>query len=88
MNILSFGGGVDSSVILIHHPRGVEVMMNKEQRADARQNGSYYIVNLKDRDDPFAEWFESDIDGTYDQCDAEVADMSLHDHFHIQIIEG
>ena len=59
-----------------------------ELRADARQNGCYYVVNLKERDDPNDEWFESDICGTYDQCDAEVANLSLHDHFHVQIIEG
>ena len=63
-------------------------MMNKEQRADARQNGSYYIVNLKDRDDPFGEWFESDIDGTYDQCCSQVRAESLDMHFHVQIVEA
>ena len=62
--------------------------MNKEQRADARQNGSYYVVNLKDRDDLYGEWYESDIDGTYDQCHAQVNSLSLHNYFHIQIVEG
>ena len=62
--------------------------MNSEQRADARQNGSYYVVNLKDRDDLYGEWFASDIEGTYDQCHAQVNRLSLHGHFHIQIVEG
>ena len=62
--------------------------MNSEQRADARQNGSHYVVNLKDRDDLYGEWFETDIDGTYDQCHAQVNRMSLHSQFHIQIVEA
>ena len=62
--------------------------MNKEQRADARQNGSYYVVNLKDRDDPYAEWFESDIDGNYDQCYSQVRKQTLDKYFQIQIVEG
>ena len=40
--------------------------MNEEQRADARQNGAYYVVNLKDRDDMYGQWFESDIEGSFD----------------------
>ena len=62
--------------------------MNSEQRADARQNGSHYVVNLKDRADLYGEWFETDIDGTYDQCHAQVNRMSLHSYFHIQIVEA
>ena len=62
--------------------------MNKEQQADARQNGSYYVVNLQDRDDPYAEWFESDIDGNYDQCYSQVWKEGLEKYFEIQIVEG
>ena len=62
--------------------------MTEGQRADARKNGVYYVVNLKDKDDSFAEWFESNIDGTYDECYAEVGNQSLDGHYHVQIVEG
>ena len=62
--------------------------MNKEQRADARQNGGHYIVNLKDRNDPWGEWFESDIEGTYDHCYSQVRGGSRDMHFDIQIVEA
>jgi|TARA_A100001518_G_C1175424_1_gene25383 hypothetical protein len=59
-----------------------------EQRADARQNGSYYWVALGDRDDPFGGWFDSGIEGTYDQCCSQVQAESLDMDFDVQIIEG
>ena len=61
--------------------------MNEEQRADARQNGGQYVVNLKDRDEMFGEWFESDIEGSYDHCHSQVRVLSLDMHFKIQIVE-
>ena len=54
----------------------------------AKERGYYYVVNLKDRDDPYAEWFQSDIEGTYDHCHSQVRVLSLDVHFQIQIIEG
>jgi len=48
----------------------------------------HYIVNLLDRTQPEAGWFESDIDGTHDQCYAQVRALSLDMHFDIQIIEA
>ena len=53
-----------------------------------QERGYHYVVNLKDRDDPFAEWFESDIEGTYDHCQSQVRMLSLDVHFQIQIVEG
>ena len=47
-----------------------------------------YVVNLKDRDDPYAEWFESDIEGSYDHCHSQVRVLSLDVHFQIQIEEN
>ena len=61
--------------------------MNEEQRADARQNGAYYVVNLKDRDDWRDAWFESDIEGSFDDCQSQVRKLSLNEHFKIQIVE-
>ena len=53
-----------------------------------QERGYYYVVNLKDRDDPYAEWFQSDIEGTYDHCHSQVRVLSLDVHFQIQIVEG
>tara|TARA_R100000234_G_scaffold14170_1_gene7823 strand:+ start:271 stop:459 length:189 start_codon:yes stop_codon:yes gene_type:complete len=61
--------------------------MNKEQRADARQNGGYYVVNLKDRDDMYGEWFESDIGGSFDECQSQVRELALNKYYKIQIVE-
>ncbi len=61
--------------------------MNEEQRADARKNGGHYVVNLRDRDEMFGEWFESDIEGTYDHCHSQVRVLSLDVHVKIQIVE-
>jgi hypothetical protein len=61
--------------------------MNEEQRADARQNGAYYVVNLKDRDEMFAEWFESYIDGSFDDCQSQVRELELDKYYKIQIVE-
>ena len=61
--------------------------MNEEQRADARQNGGHYVVNLKDRDDWRDAWFESDIEGSFDYCQSQVRKLSLDEHFQIQIVE-
>jgi len=48
----------------------------------------YYIVNLLDRTQPEEGWFESDIDGTLDQCWEQVRALSLDLHFHFQIVEA
>jgi hypothetical protein len=48
----------------------------------------YYIVNLLDRTQPEAGWFEFDIEGTHDQCYAQVRALSLDMHFDIQIVEA
>tara|TARA_A100001391_G_C4817852_1_gene210414 strand:- start:262 stop:450 length:189 start_codon:yes stop_codon:yes gene_type:complete len=61
--------------------------MNEEQRADARQNGGHYVVNLKDRDDMYGEWFESDIEGSFDDCQSQVRELSLDKYYKIQIVE-
>ena len=61
--------------------------MNEEQRADARQNGGLYVVNLKDRDDMYGEWFESDIEGSFDQCQSQVRELDLDKYYQIQIVE-
>ena len=61
--------------------------MNEEQRADARQNGAYYVVNLKDRDDWRDAWFESDIEGSFDDCQSQVRELELDKYFKIQIVE-
>ena len=61
--------------------------MNEEQRADARQNGAYYVVNLKDRDEMYGEWFESDIEGSFDDCQSQVRKLSLDKYYKIQIVE-
>jgi len=48
----------------------------------------YYIVNLLDRTQPEEGWFQSDIDGTHDQCYAQVRALSLDLYFDIQIVEA
>ena len=48
----------------------------------------HYVVMLKDRNDPWGEWFESDIEGTYDHCYSQVRVGSLDMHFDIQIVEA
>jgi|13_taG_2_1085334.scaffolds.fasta_scaffold342556_2 hypothetical protein len=48
----------------------------------------FYVVMLKDRNDPWGEWFESDIEGTHDHCYSQVRGGSLDMHFDIQIVEA
>ena len=48
----------------------------------------HYIVNLMDLDDPYAEWFESDISGTHEHCQSQIRSLSLDMHFKTQIVEA
>jgi hypothetical protein len=53
----------------------------------SEQRGNRYVVNLKDRNDPYADWFESDIEGAYDYCHSQVRLLLLDSLFQIQIRE-
>lgn len=64
-----------------------EKQYNAQQDREARRF-HFYVVMLKDRDDPWGEWFESDIEGNYDECYSEVRECSLDMHFDIQIVEA
>lgn len=59
-----------------------------DQVETEQERGYHYVVNLKDRNDPYAEWFQSDIEGTYDHCHSQVRLLLLNALFQIQIVEG
>ena len=61
--------------------------LRAEVRADVRRPGSYNWVMLRDRDDPSGGWFDSLIEGTFEQCEEEIANQSLHDDFDVQIAQ-
>ena len=68
-----------------------EIEAEKQYRAQGDREARrlhQWVVMLKDRDDPWGEWFESDIEGTYWDCDAQVQDESLEKHFLIEIVEA
>lgn len=49
----------------------------------------YYVVNLRERDYLYSEWFESDIQGNYSEClEAVQKDPMIREIFDFQIIEA
>ena len=63
-----------------------EKQYNAQEDRKARRL-HYYVVMLKDRNDPWGEWFESDIEGNHDHCYSQVRLGSLDMHFDIRIVE-
>ena len=64
-----------------------EKQYNAQEDREARSQ-HLYMVYLKDHDDPYAEWFESEICGTHHHCYSTIRSMSLDMHFKTQIVEA